>query len=67
MKQKTVLVAVPFDTKKLLSCTIKQFPTLNKESLESLFLIPEQTLQYGALDLIKDSISKLWQVRLESF
>ena len=30
------LVTVPFDTKKPLSCTIKQFPTLDKESLESL-------------------------------
>ena len=32
----------------------KQFPTLDKESLESLSLISEQTLKYGALDLIKD-------------
>ena len=59
------LVTVPFDTKKQLSCTIKQFPTLVKKSLESLSLIPEQILQYGALDPIKDSVSKLWQARLE--
>ena len=44
------LVTVPFNTKKQLTCTIKQFPTLEKEVLESLSLIPEQTLQYGALD-----------------
>ena len=52
------LVTVPFDTKKRLSCTIKQFPTLVKETLESLSLTPEQILQYGALDPIKDSVSK---------
>ena len=52
------LVTVPFDTKKLLSCTIKQFPTLFKESLESLSLIPEQILQSGVFDPIKDSVSK---------
>ena len=52
------LVTVPFDTKKRLSCTIKQFPTLVKESLESLSLLPEQILQYGAFDPIKDSVSK---------
>ena len=39
------LVTVPFDTKKRLSCTIKQFPTLVKETLESLSLTPEQILQ----------------------
>ena len=39
------LVTVPFDTKKRLSWTIKQLPTLVKESLESLSLIPEQILQ----------------------
>ena len=38
------LVTVPFDTKKRLSCTIKQFPTLVKETLESLSLTPEQIL-----------------------
>ena len=27
------LVTVPFDTKKQLSCTIKQFPTLVKEAV----------------------------------
>ena len=52
------LVVVPFDTKKRLSCTIKQFPTLEKKSLESLSLIPFQILQYGVLDPIKDSVSK---------
>ena len=52
------LVTVPFDTKKRLSCTIKQFPTLLKENLESLSLIPEQILQYGTLNPIKDSVSK---------
>ena len=52
------LVTVLFDTKKQLSCTIKQFPTLLKENLESLSLIPEQILQYGALNPIKDSVSK---------
>ena len=52
------LVTVSFDTKKWLSCTIKQFPTLVTESLESLSLIPEQILQHGALDPIKDSVSK---------
>ena len=52
------LVTVPFDTKKRLSWTIKQLPTLVKESLESLSLIPEQILQYGALDPIKDSVPK---------
>ena len=52
------LVTVPFDTKKRLSCTIKQFPKLAKESLESLSLIPEQILQDGVLDPIKDSVSK---------
>ena len=52
------LVTVPFDTTKWLSCTIKQFPTLIKESLKSLSLIPEQILQYGELDPIKDSVSK---------
>ena len=39
------LVTVPFDTKKQLSCTIKQFPTLVTETLESLSLTPEQILQ----------------------
>ena len=39
------LVTVPFDKKKRLSCTIKQFPTLVKETLESLSLTPEQILQ----------------------
>ena len=39
------LVTVPFDTKKRLSCTIKQFPTLVKETLESLSLTPEQISQ----------------------
>ena len=39
------LVTVPFDTKKRLSCTIKQFPTLVKETLEPLSLTPEQILQ----------------------
>ena len=60
MKQNMVqfLVIVLFDTKKWLSCTIKQFPTLVKESLESISLIPEQILQYGALDPTKDSVSK---------
>ena len=48
------LVTVPFDTKKRLSCTIKQFPTLVKETLEPLSLTPEQILQYGALDPIKN-------------
>ena len=52
------LVTVPFDTKKQLSCTIKQFPTLVKATLNSLSLTPEQILQSGALDLIKDSVSK---------
>ena len=52
------LVTVPFDTKKRLRCTIKQFPTLLKENLESLSLIPEQILQYGTLNPIKDSVSK---------
>ena len=52
------LVTVPLDTKKQLSCNIKQFPTLNKESLESVSLIPEQILQYGALDPVKDSFFK---------
>ena len=48
-----LLVRVPFDTKKRLSCTIKQFPKLVEESLESLSITPEQILQYRALDLIK--------------
>ena len=52
------LVTVPFDKKKWLSCTIKQFPTLHKDSLESCSLIPEQILQYGVLDPIKDSVSR---------
>ena len=39
------LATVPFDTKKRLSCTITQFPTLINETLESLSLTPEQTLQ----------------------
>ena len=52
------LVTVPFDTKKWLTCTIKQFPTLVKETLESLSLTPEQILEQGALHLIKDSASK---------
>ena len=60
------LVAVPFDTKKQLSCTIKSFPTLSKKSLESLFLTPEQILQYQTLDSIKDSVSKtrklVWKI-----
>ena len=47
------LVTVPFHTKKWLVV-----PTLYKENLGSLSLVPEQTLQYGALDPIKDSISK---------
>ena len=52
------LVTVPLDTKKQLSCNIKKFPTLNKEGLESVSLIPEQILQYGALDPVKDSFFK---------
>ena len=44
-----LLVRVPFDTKKLLSYTIKQFPKLVEESLESLSITPEQILQYGAI------------------
>ena len=39
------LVTVLFDTKKRLGCTIKQFPTLVKETLVSLSLTPEQILQ----------------------
>ena len=35
------LLMAPFDTKKWLSCTITQFPTLNKENFESLSLIPK--------------------------
>ena len=35
------LLIAPFNTKKWLSCTITQFPTLNKESFESLSLIPK--------------------------
>ena len=50
---------------KRLSCTIKHFPTLVKESLESLSLITVQILQYGALDP-KILFLKLWQVRLEN-
>ena len=38
------LVTVPFDTNKCLSCTIKQFPTFVKETLDSLSLTPEQIL-----------------------
>ena len=34
-----------FDTKKRLSCTIKQFPTLVKETLKSLSVTREQILQ----------------------
>ena len=49
---------VPFHPNKRLRCTIKQFPTPVKKSSESLSLIPEQILQYGALDPIKDSVSK---------
>ena len=52
------LLTAPFDMEKRLSWTIKQIPTLNKESLGSLSLIPQQILQYGALDPIKDSVSK---------
>ena len=52
------LVTVSFDTKKWLSCIIKQFPTLVKESLKSLSLIPEQILQDGPFEPIKDSVSK---------
>ena len=52
------LVTVPFDTKDQLSCTIKQFPTLVKETLKSVSLTPAQILQYGAVDPIKDSVSK---------
>ena len=48
------LVTVPFNTKKQLGCTIKQF----NETFESLSLIPEQTLQYGVLDPIKHSLAK---------
>ena len=51
------LVTVPFH-KKQLSCIIKQFPTLDKDSLESPSLIPEQTLQYGALNPIKNCVFK---------
>ena len=39
------LVTVPFVTKRWLSCTIKQFPTFVKETLESLSLTPAQILQ----------------------
>ena len=53
-----LLVIVPFDTNKELSCTTKQFPRLDKESLESISLIPEQTLQCEVLNPIKDSASK---------
>ena len=38
------LVTVPVVTKKRFSCTIKQFPTIDKESSKSLSLIPEQIL-----------------------
>ena len=54
-----LLVRVPFDTKKRLSCTIKQFPKLVKETLESLSLTPEQILHWGALDSIKYSVCKI--------
>ena len=50
------LVIIRFNTKKWLSSTIKQFPTLDKENFESLSLIPDKILHYGALDPIKDSI-----------
>ena len=52
------LVTVPFDTRKQLSCTMKQFPRLVKETFKSLSLTPEQILQQGAWDPIKDSVSK---------
>ena len=39
------LVTIPFDTKKWLSCTIKQFPTLVKETFKSLSLTRQQILQ----------------------
>ena len=61
------LGTVLFDTKKRLSCIIKQFPTLPEESLESLSLIPEQILQYGALDPIKDSVSKTLANEVEKY
>ena len=35
------LLIAPFDTRKWLSCAITQFPTLNKESFESLSLTPK--------------------------
>ena len=53
-----MLVIVPFDVKKWLSGTFKKFQTLDKKSLESLYLTPAQILPYGALDPIKDSVSK---------
>ena len=43
------LVTVPFDTKKQLSCTIKQFSTIVKETLESLSLTPEQIIGIGSI------------------
>ena len=59
------LVTVPFDTKKRLSYTIKHFPTLVKESLESFSLIAEQILQYRTLDPIKYSASKTLASEIE--
>ena len=50
------LVTVPFDTKKQLSCAIKQFPTLVKETLESHFQSKYCNMEH----------SKLWQARLEN-
>ena len=40
------------------SCTIKQFSAVVKESLELFSLKAKQILQYGALNPIKDSVSK---------
>ena len=56
-KGEEFFVIVPLNTKKQISCIIKLFLTLDKESLESFSVIPEQILQYGVLDLIKDFVS----------
>lgn len=53
-----LLITVPFNRKKQLICVVTQFQTLNKESLQSISLILEQGLQYGALHPIKGSTSK---------
>ena len=60
------LVTVPFDTKKRLSCTIKPFPTLVKETLDHFLLHLSKYCNREHGTQSKILFLKLWQAGLEN-